>query len=125
MSRLRVVAAGLLALSGVAHACGVCVEDKVAAAYDHAVVMRAADRGQVVVFAEVLDARVAGAAVREAANAARRGKGIEASSVRTSDAPSTLSFALDTRATSPAAALARIERAMGGKARLTLLKVMP
>ncbi|MBC8021534.1 MAG: hypothetical protein H7Y14_00325, partial [Burkholderiales bacterium] len=33
-------------------ACGICLEDKVAATYDHGMVMRATSRGQVVVFAE-------------------------------------------------------------------------
>jgi len=40
----------LLAASAAAHACGYCVEDKVAAVYDHAVVTRALADGHMVIF---------------------------------------------------------------------------
>ena len=114
----RLAAAAVLALAApAALACGVCIEDKVAAAYDHAVVTRAVDRGWVVVFAEVKGAG-------DAAAAARRLGGVDASSVRVSQQPGSLSFALDPRRRSPREALAAIERA-AAPLRLELLKVMP
>ena len=87
--------------------CGICLEDKVAATYDHALVQRALARDQVVVFAEPrtpLDP----ARLKAAASAAARVPGVDASSVRTSTAPASVSFVLDTRRTKPRAAVAAI-----------------
>ena len=50
--RVVVAAVGLL-LAQAALACGYCVEDKIAAAYDHAVVVRAADRHHQVAFLSI------------------------------------------------------------------------
>ena len=48
---LSLLVAGSIAIaSGSAYACGACIEDKVAATYDHAVVTKATAKGQVVVF---------------------------------------------------------------------------
>jgi hypothetical protein len=108
-----------------AQACGVCIDDKVAAAYDHGVVTRAAERGQVVVFAEVRGAGTAASLVGAARKAAARVPGVVAASVRGAEAPATLSFALDPRVRSPEAALAAVERgAPAAAVRLELLKVM-
>jgi len=46
-------------------ACGVCLEDKVASAYDHALASRAIAAGRVVVFAEVVGKGEAHARVRD------------------------------------------------------------
>jgi hypothetical protein len=118
-------AAGALAAQ-LAHACGVCIDDKVAAAYDHAVVTGAAGRGHVVVFAEVHGPRAASDRMGAARAAARRVPGIAAESVRTSQELAALSFALDPRVRSPQAALAAVEAAARppGALRLELLKVL-
>jgi hypothetical protein len=115
----------LLLLGGsTALACGFCVEDKVAAVYDHAVVSRAREAGRVMVFAEVEGAGAAGERVRAVRKAAARVKAIDAASIRVSEAPAMVSFALDPRERSPQLALAAAERGAPG-ARLLLLKVEP
>lgn len=101
----------LFLAAGAASACGVCVEDKVAATYDHAVVARAPARGQVVVFAEPRGGGEAGGVARRLAAAAARAKGVDPASVRASAGPASLSFALDPRVATPAQALAAIARA--------------
>ena len=119
-----IAATGLLAPAA-ATACGVCIDDKVAAAYDHAVVTRASERGQVVVFAEVSGRGAAADFVPAARRAAARVSGVVAASVRAAEAPASLSFALDARVRSPEAALAAVEKAAGKSGvRLALLKVL-
>lgn len=116
---LAVLALGAAASS--AFACGVCVEDKVAATYDWDVVQNASARHHVVVFAAVeapADPRV----LREAAG---RAKGVDRGTPRAAANPRALSFALDPRRSSPLAALAAIEREPGlHGVRLTLIQVM-
>jgi hypothetical protein len=95
--------------------CGVCLEDKVAATYDHALVARALAHGRVVVFAEPrspLDA----AHLKRVAAAASRAPGVEAATVKTSDAPATVSFVLDPRRADAKRTLAGLD--------LELLKVL-
>ena len=118
------LAAAALAAAPAAFACGICVEDKVAATYDYDVVTRATARHHVVVFAAVDDPR-ATAAPRALREAAARVRGVDRASVRSAAAPRALSFALDPRAGTPRAALRSIERqpAMAG-VRLTLIRVM-
>ena len=103
--------------------CGVCIEDKVAAAYDHSVVQRAKERGRVVVFAEVDGPGTPETAVRAAREAAKRVAGVEAASLRSAAAPAALSFALDPRVSSPEKALESANRLASGRAQLRLLKV--
>jgi hypothetical protein len=96
-------------------ACGVCLEDKVAATYDHALVARALAHGRVVVFAEPrvpLDA----ARLKKVAAAASRAPGVEAATVKTSDAPASVSFVLDPRRASAKSTVAALN--------LDLLKVI-
>ncbi|HMA06463.1 MAG TPA: hypothetical protein VKP68_01285 [Ramlibacter sp.] len=103
-------AAVLLALAPTAWACGVCVEDKVAATYDHAVVQRAAAAGKAMVYCEIhgsLDAR-------RWQSAARRVRGLDPASVRVSSEPAAISFALDTSRQSPQAAAAALQQALPG-----------
>ena len=118
----------LLALSAApmaAIACGVCVEDQVAATYDHAVMTQAIARHQVVVFASVDTGRDGKSVLPEIRRMAASGKGVDAGSVRVSDEPSALSFALDQAARSPAAALADIQSRLRAKGvKLTLLRVV-
>jgi hypothetical protein len=115
------IVAGFAAWCGVASACGVCVEDKIAAVYDHAVVTRALASGRMVVFAEVRGAPNGGA-IERLANAARRTRGVDRETVRTSVEPGALSFALDAMAQEPRDAVASVARQAG--ATLTLLRVV-
>jgi hypothetical protein len=119
-----VFAAGLIALSPGAWACGYCVEDKVAATYDHAVVTRAIGKGHVVVFAEVSGSGNAAALAKVAGRAAAKVRDIDPGSVRVAEVPAVVSFALDAKGRSPAEALAATERASAGRFKLTLLTVM-
>jgi len=109
------------AFASSALACGVCVEDKIAATYDYDVVQRASARHHVVVFAAV-ESPADPEALRKAA---ARVKGVDRASVRAAANPRALSFALDPRAANPLAALASIERepALAG-VRLSLIRVM-
>lgn len=117
------LAAGLVGLD--ARACGVCIEDKVAVAYDHAVVSRAFGRRHVVVFAEVRAPGDAGEAVQGVRAAAASIRGVDRASVRGASAPAALSFALDPAVRSPESALRAVERAARPAGiTLKLLRVM-
>jgi len=118
------LAAALLAPAA-AQACGACVEDKVAATYDHAVVTGATQHGKVVVFAEPRSAGDPGKVDRALRAAASRASGVEAASVRTSRSPAAISFVLDPRGHDPGKTLAAIERgARVADLQLVLLKVL-
>ena len=96
-------------------ACGVCLEDKVAATYDYALVQRALAQRRVVVFAEPrtpVDER----RLKAFAAAAARAPGVEAATVKTSASPATVSFVLDPRRADAKATSAAL--------RLDLLKVI-
>jgi hypothetical protein len=121
---VRIFAAGLIAFSPGTWACGYCVEDKVAATYDHAVVTKAIGNGRVVVFAEVSGSGSAAGLARAARRAAGRVRDVDPGSVRVSLAPVTVSFAMSTTALSAEGALAAAERAATGGLRLKLLTVM-
>lgn len=106
-------------------ACGVCIEDKVAATYDHAVVMRAGARGHLVVFGEI-DGAVDIETVTAGIPAAARGvTGIDRGTVRTSASPPAFSFALDPAAQAPASAVAILQKRLRAQGvRLSVLRVM-
>ena len=95
--------------------CGVCVEDKVAATYDHALVQQALQRGRVVVFAEPR-APIDSVHLKALATAAARAPGVEAKTVKTSASPTSVSFVLDPRRASAKQTLAALH--------LDLLKVI-
>jgi hypothetical protein len=105
-----------------AQACGVCIDDKVAATYDHALIGEALKHDRAVVFAEVKGAAGALERTRAARAAAARVLGVDPRTIRTSREPATLSFALD-RGVSAEKALAAIERGAAGT-RIELLKVL-
>lgn len=114
------------AMAAPAWGCGVCVEDKVAATYDHAVVTRAAAHHRVVVFAAVEGRGAAKDLAGEAKQAASAVAGVDRHSVRSAHEPApALSFALDPRAQTPRAALTAIEeRTRDRHVKLTLLRVV-
>ncbi|HXE49916.1 MAG TPA: hypothetical protein VN663_16155 [Ramlibacter sp.] len=112
-------AAALLAVIPAAWACGVCIEDKVAATYDHEVVVRAAAKGKLMVFCEIagpLDAR----RIRSAAHSVR---GVDPASLRISSQPAALSFALEARQ-SPQAAVSDIQRGIPAGTHVAIVGVI-
>jgi len=113
------------ALAGIApsaaYACGACVEDKIAATYDHGVVERAAASGDVMVFCEVTGAPD----LRRLRAAVRRVRGVEPQSVRVSAQPAAMSFALDPRVLSPHGAVQAAQRGMAPGTRLSIVRLQP
>ena len=103
--------AALLAASTAALACGYCVEDKIAATYDHAVVTQAFARKHHVVFLHVDGAVTSRAAFERAAYAA---PGVDAGSVRVSSDLLTVSFAYDPARAKLGAIHTRMEKALKG-----------
>lgn len=122
---------GLLALTltamlpGSSLACGVCVEDKVAATYDHAVVTRAGAVHHLVVFGEIDGAVNIKAVTASIPAAAKRVQGIDRGTVRTSAFPPAFSFALDPAAQAPDAAVAELQKRLRTRGvKLSVLRVM-
>ena len=79
-------------------ACGICIDDKVASCYDHAVVTGAKARGDAVAFLAiegplVVDAEMRGAVLRTL----RSASGVQRASARVSLENAALSFAYDPR----------------------------
>ena len=112
-------AAALLAVAPMAFACGVCIEDKVAATYDYEVVIRAAATGKVMVFCEVAGPINA----RQLKNAARKVRGVDPASLRTSSQPAAVSFALDARQ-SPLAAVSAMQLGIPAGTRVAIVRVV-
>ena len=122
----RMLALVLLLAPLQALACGACVEDKVAATYDHSVVQRAKARHQTVVFAAIEGKADAATLARAVKQAAARAPGVDIDSIRTAADPAALSFALDPRVGTPDATLATIARAASRNGvTLPLLRVVP
>jgi hypothetical protein len=111
------------ALAGIApcvsQACGACVEDKIAATYDHGVVERAAASGDVMVFCEVTGALDA----QRVKEAVRRVRGVKPQSVRLSAPLAALSFAVDPRVRSPQDAVDAAQRTMASGTRLGIVRL--
>lgn len=108
--------AALLLCHAAASACGHCVEDKIAAVYDHAVLTRAKAQGHSVVFLAI-DGNVAPSESlrRELENAARAIAGVDRDTVRVSLELAALSFAFDPHATTAVAAQRALEKKIAGK----------
>lgn len=102
-------------------ACGACIEDKMAATYDYASVQKAHAAGKTVVFCDVQN-RIDEKTLRRVVSAT---PGVDAGSIRISQEPAALSFALDTRQQSPEAAVAAITQRLHGKARVRLIRSDP
>jgi len=123
--RLATMAA-LLACSASALACGYCVEDKMAAAYDHAAVTRALEQKHHVAFFHIDGALAAGEATKRALlGIAESSPGVDRGSARVSVESASLAVAFDPRRT-PVTALQRgLERKLAArKLSLMLLQVM-
>jgi hypothetical protein len=107
-------------------ACGACVEDTVAATYDHAVVERAAAKGNVLVYASIDGTGDPRALADQARASARRVVGVDRASVRVSAAPLALSFAIDPKAQTVDGAIASVQlRSHDRGIRLTVVRVAP
>ena len=122
----RYLAATAVALASLvplaASACGVCIEDKVAATYDHAVIQRATAKRQQIVFVGIEGPVQATRIDRDLAKA--HVPGVVPGTLRTSTSPSAFSFALE-RTEDPAHALAAFRTAVNDvRAQLTLLRIV-
>jgi hypothetical protein len=120
------VIAALLAAAPCAEtwACGVCDEDKIAATYDHAVIVRATARHHQVVFVAIDGPLSAAKINRRVAAAASKVRGVVTGTLRTSLSPPAFSFALD-RTQTPEVAVSDFRKAVGDRgARLTLVRIM-
>lgn len=104
-----------LFLAGEAAACGYCVEDKIAATYDHAVVTRALQRGEHLAFFHVEGPEPRPPATRRALEDAASMPGVEKASVRISPDLLTLSLAFNPRRVSLAAVVQRLERKLSAR----------
>jgi hypothetical protein len=107
-------------------ACGVCIEDKVAATYDHAVLTKAKAKNHVVVFGAIDGAGNASKAGTRIAAVAGDVKGVQRGATLTSAEPPAFSFVLDPRAQAPEAAIADLQKRLDMPGlRLTFIRVMP
>ena len=107
------LAALLMAVAAPAAACGYCVDDKIAAAYDHAVVTRAIAKGHEVVYLSLEFARPVArdteAAIR---NAIERISGVDRDSVRVALDAGGLSLAFDPKRAPAGSMLEALDRAV-------------
>ena len=116
----------LLALSQQALACGYCVEDKIAAVYDHATVTRALAQKHHVAYFHIEGALVPGAATKRALEAiANSMNGTDQGTARASVESTALSVAFDPQRTTVASLQAALERKLAAKNNsLMLLQVL-
>jgi hypothetical protein len=121
MKAIAIAAALAVIAPTAARACGACVEDKIAATYDHGVVERAAASGDVMVFCEVTGALD----VQRLRAAVQRVRGVAPQSVRVSAQPAAMSFALDPRVLSPRGAVQAAQRSMALGTRLSIVRLQP
>jgi hypothetical protein len=119
----RLPAALVLAcIAPAALACGYCVEDKIAAAYDHAVVARALGENHHVAFFHVDGAPAPRESTRRRLEAlANSAAGVDRGSARVSVDSLTLSVAFDPRR----APLATVHKALEKKLAVMKLSLMP
>lgn len=129
MGRYLISGAAILVCSmqgPLAFACGVCIEDRVAAVYDHEVVTNAIARRHDVVFFDIEGLTNAGNVSRDAV-AAMVGavRGVDKGSVRVSMESASLSFSFDPRRQPLAAVQQAIAKNLAVKQlRLNPLKIM-
>ena len=107
---MRATMAALLLVSGPVLACGYCLEDQVAATYDHAVVTHAMAQKHHVAFFHVDGTAKSRAALERAAYAS---PAVDRGTVRVSDDLLTVSFAFDPARASLGAIHGRVEKQLG------------
>ncbi len=125
MNIIKHIACALLCLPVDAMACGLCIEDKMAATYDHAMVMQAYSQGHSVAFVDMqtvanIDEALTKKIVRtlEAATAVDRG------SVRVSIDPATASFAFDAHKVAVEDILTTVNRGLTPQMELVLIRTV-
>ncbi|HZT63862.1 MAG TPA: hypothetical protein VFA36_12045 [Burkholderiales bacterium] len=115
--------AGLLLAQG-SLGCGYCVEDKIAAAYDHAVVVSATDRGHEVAFLSI-EGTTAKSQERSIVSAVESVAGVDRGTVRASLEGGAVSFAFDPARTPVSSIVGNIRKKLAAKGvRVSLLKVL-
>ena len=117
--------ASLVLATSPAFGCGHCIEDKVAAVYDHGVITRAVAQGHQMAFFAIEGGLSAGRESRHAIDMAITSvKGIDARSSRVSVESASLSLSYDGRRTSPIQIMNNLNRNLGARGlrvyRLTL-----
>lgn len=116
------LAAALLAAAPAAWACGVCIEDKVAAVFDYSVVQRALGAGHHVAFFAVDGLRAPGPEARRQLEAlAASASGVDRGSARVSLESQALSVAFDPRRTP----LPRLQEALEKKLAARKISLAP
>jgi hypothetical protein len=111
----------LLAASQMSLACGVCVEDKIAAVYDHVAVQQALAAKRTVVFFAIDGKLVADERTkRTISNIARTTPGVDAASVRVSCELASMALAFDGRRTNLVKVQESLEKRLSAQG-LTLL----
>jgi hypothetical protein len=125
----RALALVLLALgetvAGQSFGCGACIEDQIAATYDHAVVKRAEGRRHLVVFGQIKGAADTAAETAKIAAAAAGVGGIDRGTVRTSAALAAFSFALDPATQGADQAVAALQKRLRNeRVKLVVLRVI-
>lgn len=127
-ARAAMAAAGLVlaALSCPASGCGFCIEDKVAAVYDHAAIGRALERHHHVAFFAVDGPMPAAAQSRRAVRKAlASSKGVDAASVRVCVESASLALSYDPKRIAPQGITDALNRELAsGSLAVSLLKVM-
>lgn len=101
-------------------ACGVCIEDKMAATYDDATVRRSLAQGRLVVFFDVKGALEAADLQRTA----RAVAGVQGDTVRVSVQPMALSFAIDPRVQTPERAQRHLASLLGAPSEVRLIRTL-
>ena len=105
-------------------ACGACVEDKIAATYDYAVVKKAEADHHLMVYGEIESSANVNAVTAKVASAAARVRGVDRGTVRISASPPAFSFALDPASQGPDAAMNELRKRLGSaNVKLTVLRV--
>lgn len=125
---LRGIAALALlgALQSTVFACGACIEDKVAATYDHAIAMRARAEHRSVVYGAIEGPVDVGEVAARIGREAARIRGIRRATVRVSAEAAAFSFVIDAAARLPETTVAELRRRVNIPGlRLTVVRVVP
>ena len=108
-----------------AQGCGDCVEDRMAATYDHDLVVVAMGRGHQIVFTDVTSQALTRTEWHLLSWTVQSVRGMMKGSVRISKSPMALSFEIDPKATAAAAAIREINRRVGKQpVRVSLIRTM-
>ncbi|HVS25723.1 MAG TPA: hypothetical protein VHE58_00155 [Burkholderiales bacterium] len=109
-----------------AFACGYCIEDKIAATYDHQVIAKAVSMGHAVAYAEIVGMPgLSTAAEKEITGVVKKVLGVDLGTVRISLETPALSFAYDPRHFTPDGLLLQINRNLAPKRfKVSLIRII-